>query len=196
MIRKRARKGKKKKVNWRDSANKKICLICIKFPTNLNIFFHELRVSLLYSKCNLKFCMQRARECLWDFHQICPKPAQFINFVWTTLEKKKKILWFTYAREACGTFAVKSGDDSLYGEHTPPRDEAVAALQAQLQPGAGRLVYLLPGNPIYLVRFISFPQSHLQLSQVKTTMRLTRKRNRPFLKKSDLFSPWCYIATC
>lgn len=61
----------------------------------------------------------------------------------------------TYALEACGIFAAKSGDNSLYGEHTPSHDEAVVALQAQLQPAAGCLVYLLPGNPIYLFPTVS-----------------------------------------
>lgn len=43
-----------------------------------------------------------------------------------------------------------------------------------------------PGNPISLMRFISFPQSHLELPQVKITTRLTGRWNRPFL----LFTVW------
>lgn len=134
--------------------------------------------------------MQKPREGLQEhFLHICLKLAQFISFRLTTVEnlkkKKGKILIYKHWRETCETFAVKFCEESLHSEHAPSRDGAVVSLQAQLQPWAGCLVHSLlgPDNPISLVRFIYFPQSHLELSQVKITTRLTGRWNRPFFFK-------------
>lgn len=64
------------------------------------------------------------------------------------MEKKKikKMTVYIDSRGTCETFAVKFCEDSLSGEHAPPRDGAVVSLQAQLQPRAGWLVYSLPGS--------------------------------------------------
>lgn len=144
---------------------------------NLNNCFPWTQVSLLYNKY-LKFCMARARERLWEhFHQICPELAQFINFVWTK-RGGGEIMVYIHSREICETFAVIFCEDSLLwrftfdpvmGQWFPSRRSHSRSLKQAVwctrSPG--------PGNPISLVRFISFPQSHLQLPEVKTSTSLT-----------------------
>jgi len=194
---KRAKKGRKISVEVVQLIKECISLVLTPPQTSI-IIFHELRVSLFYSKY-LKFCMQRARGCLLEhFHQICPKLPQFISFVWIKMKKKIKT-WFTHTQDRLmrpllsNVVKIHSMVNSVHpmmGQWFPSRNNR-SLEQALWCPRS-----LGPGNPISLMKFASFPQSHLQLPQVKTITRLTRRWNRPFFKQSGLFSPWCYIATC
>lgn len=116
-----------------------------------------------------------------------PRTCPFTNFVWTKMEKKKlKKSWFTYTQERLARPLLLEFVKIHFTVDTlrPVMGHWFATRRScSLEQSVWCTRSLGPGNPISLVRFISFPQSRLQLPQVKTATRLTGRWNRSFFFK-------------